>query len=98
MKWSRQKKKKKVNFCQGTARQWQRIDKQSKEVQKLRIATAMQANGVELESGDFHSHLKGIMDEMTEKVHDEHPDALDTYFGSNKLQLWKLSSCGGIWL
>ena len=50
-----------------------RIDKQSEEVQKLRITVAMQANGVELEQ-DLHSNLRGITNKMTEKVHVEHPD------------------------
>ena len=38
-----------------------RIDKQSKEVQSLKIAAAMKANGVELEPG-MHSDLKGIVE------------------------------------
>ena len=63
-----------------------RIDNQSKEVQRLRIAAAMQANGIELEPG-MHSDLKGIMDEMTEKIHHEHPDGFRHIFGTNSLQL-----------
>ena len=35
---------------------------------------------------DLHSDLKGIMDEMTKKVHDEYPDG---FFGTINLQLWK---------
>ena len=50
-----------------------RIDKQSEEVQKLRITVAMQTNGVELEQ-DLLSDLKGITNKITEKVHEEHPD------------------------
>ena len=56
-----------------------RIDKQSKEVQRLRIAAAMQTHGVELEP-DMHSDLKGIMNEMTDKIHQEHPDGFQTHF------------------
>ena len=61
-----------------------RIDKQSKEVQKLRIAAAMQANGVELEA-DMHSDLRGIMNEMIEKVHEEHPDGFRRIFWDQQL-------------
>ena len=50
-----------------------RIDNKSKEIQKLKIAAAMQAKGVELEP-HMHSDLKDIMNEMTTKVHEEHPD------------------------
>ena len=53
----------------------------SKEVQKLRIVVAMQANDVELEQ-DLHSDLRGIMNKMTEKVHEgfEHPDGFRYIF------------------
>ena len=56
-----------------------KVDKLSKEVQKSRIAAAMQANGVELER-DLHSDLSGIMNEMTKKVHEEHPDGFRHIF------------------
>ena len=75
-----------------------KIDEQSKAVQKLRIAVAMQTNGVELEQ-DLHSHLGDITNKMTEKVHKEfeHPDGFRCIFcGTNIWQPWKsiiLSSC-----
>lgn len=68
-----------------------RIDNQSKEVQRLRIAAAMQANGVELEPG-MHSDLEGIMDEMTEKIHHEHPDGFRRIFWDQQLAPLKNSN------
>ena len=62
-----------------------RIDKQSKEVQRLRIAAAMQTHGVELEP-DMHSDLKGIMNEMTDKIHQEHPDGFRRIFWDQQLK------------
>ena len=72
--------------------------KKKKKVQRLKIAAAVQANGVELEP-DMHSDLRGIMNEMTNKVHNEHPDGFRRIFGTNSLQPWKsiiISSCDGI--
>ena len=68
-----------------------RIDKQSKEVQRLRVAAAVQANGVELEPG-LHSDLKGIMDEMTEKIHDENPDGFRRIFWDQQLAALETSN------
>ena len=68
-----------------------RIDNQSKEVQRLRIAAAMQANGVELEPG-MHSGLKGIIDEMAEKIHHEHPDGFWHIFWDQQLAALKTSN------
>ena len=56
------------------------IDKQSKEVQRLRIAAAMQANGVELEPG---MHLKG-RNETAEKIHHQHRDGFQCMLAALK--------------
>ena len=50
----------------------------------MRIAAAIQANGVELER-DLHSDLSGIMNEMTKKVHEEHPDGFRRIFWDQQL-------------
>ena len=62
------------------------IDKQSKEVQRLRIAAAMQANGVELEPG---MHLKGITHETAEKIHHQHCDGFQCIFRDQQLAALK---------
>ena len=48
-------------------------------MQRLNIAVAVQTEGAELEP-DKHSDLKGIMNEITEKVHQEYPDCCRRIF------------------